>query len=101
MERSNNICYYDEAYSKTDASDIGWCKNCKIQRCNKANKIHIYGVNKQCTQETIAYYEIDNTTVEKKYYDQNGKCKRVITKEVKNSQDFMLEMIERYRYQEI
>lgn len=31
----DNICDYDEAYTKQDAEDIGWCSNCKIKSCTK------------------------------------------------------------------
>ena len=27
------ICDYDEAYTRGEASDIGWCKKCKIKEC--------------------------------------------------------------------
>lgn len=31
----DNICDYDEAYSRDDAENIGWCSNCKIKSCVK------------------------------------------------------------------
>lgn len=32
MKKIDNICDYDEGYTRADASEIGWCSNCK---CNK------------------------------------------------------------------
>ena len=34
------ICDYDEAYTKSDAKDIGFCGKCKISSCEN-NKKHI------------------------------------------------------------
>lgn len=36
--KTDNICNYDEGYTKLDAKDIGWCANCKIKECNN-NKV--------------------------------------------------------------
>ena len=30
-------CGYDEAYTKSDAEDIGFCANCKISSCEKSS----------------------------------------------------------------
>ena len=30
-------CDYDEAYTKSDAEDIGFCSNCKISSCEKSS----------------------------------------------------------------
>lgn len=27
------LCDYDEAYTRKDANDIGWCGKCKIKEC--------------------------------------------------------------------
>ena len=32
MAKIDNICDYDEAYTRADASEIGWCAHCK---CNE------------------------------------------------------------------
>lgn len=31
----DNICDYDEAYTRDDAEEIGWCSKCKIENCPK------------------------------------------------------------------
>lgn len=33
----DNWCDYDEAYTKSDAEDIGFCANCKISSCEKSS----------------------------------------------------------------
>ena len=32
----DNICDYDEGYTKADAEDFGWCRTCKISSCRKS-----------------------------------------------------------------
>ena len=29
----HELCDYDEAYTREDASDIGWCGKCRIKDC--------------------------------------------------------------------
>lgn len=29
----HELCDYDEAYTREDASDIGWCGKCRIKGC--------------------------------------------------------------------
>lgn len=29
----HKLCNYDEAYTREDASDIGWCGKCRIKDC--------------------------------------------------------------------
>lgn len=29
----HELCNYDEAYTREDASDIGWCGKCRIKDC--------------------------------------------------------------------
>lgn len=31
----DRMCYYDEAYTKTDAEEIGFCRKCKNTKCEK------------------------------------------------------------------
>jgi hypothetical protein len=35
----DKICDYDEAYSRKEAEEIGWCSNCTNKNCPK-NKHH-------------------------------------------------------------
>ena len=32
MAKIDNVCDYDEGYTRADASEIGWCVHCK---CNE------------------------------------------------------------------
>lgn len=34
--RADNICNYDERYTKSDAEEIGFCVNCNSKKCDKA-----------------------------------------------------------------
>ncbi len=49
----SNICSYDEAYTKAEAYDIGWCYKCYNKKCSKEqmmnrknNSTFIIGENK-------------------------------------------------------
>ena len=33
MAKIDNICDYDEAYTRADAFEIGWCANCNHTDC--------------------------------------------------------------------
>lgn len=35
----DRMCYYDEAYTKADAKEIGFCGRCKIKNCEN-NREH-------------------------------------------------------------
>lgn len=40
----DNICDYDEGYTKADAEDFGWCRTCQISSCRKS-KCHSHSSN--------------------------------------------------------
>lgn len=39
----DRFCDYDEGYTKVDAEDFGWCRNCTISSCRNSKYYGGYG----------------------------------------------------------
>lgn len=51
----NNICDYDEAYTRADVYDIGWCSKCYNKKCSK-NQSRKHGEIIKRSKEYYAEY---------------------------------------------
>lgn len=49
----NIWCDYDEAYTKADAEDIGFCGNCRITSCEKSKAFEDVSVKEKLIADLI------------------------------------------------
>ena len=76
----DNICDYDEGYTKADAEDFGWCRTCQISSCRNSR----CGGNRNGMRNAMYMTPNDYTTIIQKKDAEIQRLKKIVEEVTEN-----------------